>query len=440
MRSEDMINSSDLRHPAMRTLSTLGKPALLFLSVFALGGCDGILSVEAPGLVDAGDLDNPQNASFLVSGTISDFDCALGAYIVNQGLLGNELQDASVTAGRFSLDQRTITDSSPYGLGACSANPPGIYRPLSTARWSADNALARLDGWSDNEVANRTRLIGQAAAYSGYSHLLLGEGFCTVVIEEEGPEVQPAQAFEAAVARFGRAIESARIAGDAPTETMALLGRARTHLNLGNGTQAAADARAALGVNPQFQTVATASSASARRWNRVGDEFFGGRITVPPPFRDLTVGGQADSRVNVINTNTLGHDSQTPVWLVTKYGSSRAATLRDAALPIATWREAHLIIAEVEGGQEAVNRINLLRGHHGLPTYAGGTTAEIAQQVRTERARELFLEGHHLNDLRRFDLPQIPAAGSDYRQGGIYGTARCFPLPEVERNSNPNVS
>lgn len=417
-----------------------GFASLLLLSAFALGGCDGILNVEAPGLVDASDLANPENASFLVSGTISDFDCALGAYVVNQGLLGNELQDASVTAGRFSLDQRTITETAPYGVNSCAGNPPGIYRPLSTARWSADNALARLDEWSDAEVENRTRLIGQAAAYSGYSHLLMGEGFCTVVIEEEGPEVQPAQAFAAAVTRFGRAIESARTAGDAATEAMALLGRARTQLNLGNATQAAADARAALAVNSQFQVVSTASSASSRRWNRVGDEFFGGRITVAPLFRDLTVGGQADSRVNVINTNTLGHDSQTPVWLVTKYGGARAATLRDSSLPIATWREAHLIIAEAEGGQEAVSRINILRSHHGLPAYGGGSAAEITAQVRIERARELFLEGHHLNDLRRFELPQVPAAGTNYRQGGIYGNIRCFPLPEVERNANPNVS
>ncbi|CAN5780911.1 hypothetical protein BH23GEM11_BH23GEM11_04830 [soil metagenome] len=421
------------RHSATRSTALLA-------ALVALVGCESILNVEAPGVVDANDLNDPQNAAFLVSGTISDFDCALGAYIVNSGVLGNELQDASVTAGRFPLDQRTITDSSPYGLNSCGGNPPGIYRPLSTARWSADNALARLDGWSDVQVANRTRLIGQAAAYSGYSHLLLGEGFCSVVIEEEGPEVQPARAFEAAVSRFGRAIESARIAGDQPTEAMALLGRARAQLNLGNGSAAAADARAALGVNSQFQVVSTASSASARRWNRVGDEFFGGRVTVAPAFRNLTVGTAPDTRVNVINTNTVGHDSQTPVWLGTKYGSARAASLRDSSLPIATWREAHLIIAEAEGGQEAVTRINLLRSHHGLPTYAGGTSAEIAAQVRVERARELFLEGHHLNDLRRFDLPLVPAAGTPYRQGGVYGDVRCFPLPEVERNANPNVT
>lgn len=423
----------------MRTRNRILMPAALGLIVLTVG-CDGVLSVDAPGVVDAGDLENPEIAELLVTGTISDFDCALGAYIVNGGLLGNELQDASVTAARFPLDARIITETSAYGVNACSANPPGIYRPLATARWSADNALRSLDGWTDAQVPNRTRLLGQAAAYSGYSHLLLGEGFCSVVIEENGPEVQPETAFQAAVARFTRAVESARATGDPSIEAMALLGRARAQLNLGNNSQAAADARAALAVDDRFEIISTASTASARRWNRVGDEFFGGRITVAPLFRDLTVAGVPDTRVEVIDTNTVGQDSATPVWMVTKYGSARTASLRENPLPIATWREAHLIIAEADGGQEAVSRINVLRAHHGLPLFEGGSAAEIQEEVRMERARELYLEGHHLNDMRRFDLPQVPAAGTEYRQGGLYGSIRCFPLPEVERNANPNVS
>jgi len=417
--------------------------AVGLLAVASLTGCDafdGLLGVEAPGVVAASDMENPGNANFLVTGAIADFDCAFGAYVVNQALLGNELQDASVTAGRFSLDQRTITQTSPYGTNSCAGNPPGIYAPLATARWSADNALTSLDGWTDQQVANRTRLIAQAAAYSGYSHLLLGEGFCSVVIEDRGPEVQPSVAFDAAIARFTRAVEAARAAGDANTEAMALLGRARANLNRGNGSQAAADARAALQRSASFAIVSTASGASARRWNRLGDEFFGGRVTVAPAYRDLTIGGVEDTRVRAVNTNTVGADSQTPVWIATKVGASRSAGLRDLSWPVATWREAHLIIAEVEGGQEAVSRINILRNHHKLPVFASASASEIAAQVRTERARELFLEGHHLSDMRRFNLVQIPAAGTNYRQGGIYGDARCFPLPEVERNSNPNVS
>lgn len=427
-------------YPAMRMVIARVVPALTLAA--ALGACnllDDALDVEAPHLIDAGDMSHPQNANLLVTGAIADFECALGAYIVNSALLGNELRDASVTAARFSLDQRTIDDTSPYGVNSCAGNPPGIYTPIATAIWTANNALNKLKEWTDAEVQNRTDLIAQAAAYSGYSHILMGEGFCSAVIEENGPEVTSQQVFQVAVARFDEAIAAAQSAGNTDIQNLALLGRARARLNLGDHAGAASDARAVLAAAPQYTMVATTSNASSRRWNRVGDEFFGGRITVDPSYFDLTVDGTPDPRVRVIDTNTNGHDGATRVFIVAKYGESRAAGMRELPVPVATWREAHLIIAEAEGGQEAVNRINILRDHWGLPHFAGGTAEEIRAQIIEERKRELYLEGHHLYDLRRFDIPNTPAPGTAYRQGGVYGSARCFPLPLVEKTNNPSL-
>jgi starch-binding outer membrane protein, SusD/RagB family len=450
LHSEETMNRSHHHHLGRGRPRRFAGPLVgLAILGLAITACDldRILRVEQAGAVDAEDLENPVNARFLVSGTISDFDCALGAYVVNQGMLGNELRDATITAARFSLDRRDFTPRDPYAGNSCSGNPPGVYTPLAVARQTADSALVRLEGWTDAEVTDRTNLIAQAAAYSGYSHVLLGEGFCTVVIQQLGPEVQPTDAFAQAVVRFTRAMEAAQAANNADIRNMAQLGRARARLNLAsrgvdattNYAGAVADAQAVLDRAPSFVKASTASAASARRWNRVGDEFFGGRITVDPSYRDLTVGGEADTRVNVVNTGTLGHDSATPVWIAAKYGTTRVAGLRSVSLPIATWREAHLIIAEADPAQ-TVARINILRLHHGLPLYVAGTPAQNAAQVIEERSRELFLEGHHLNDLRRFNLAFTPAAGEAYRQGGTYGTHTCFALPDVERENNPNVN
>jgi hypothetical protein len=438
----------------MTKRTALYRLAAVLVMVLGTAACDALdraLSVEAPGLIDANDMNHPQNAGLLVSGAIADFDCALGAYIVNAGLLGNELRDASVTAARFSLDSRNIDDTSPFGVNSCAGNPPGIYVPLSTAIWTANNALTRLQAWTDAEVrappgtppavvpVYRTNLIAQAAAYSGYAHVLMGEGFCSSVITELGPEVTPQQIMQVAVERFTTAIQAATAANNADMRNMALLGRARAQLNLGRRAEAAADARALLAASPNFTRNATASIANARRWNRVADEFIGGRVTVDPSYHGLLVEGVPDTRVHVINTNTNGHDGATRVHVVAKYGGSRAADHRARPVPIAHWREAHLIIAEAEGGAEAVSRINLLRRHHNLPEYTGGTGAALIQQlIIQERARELYLEGHHLNDLRRFNIPNTPPAGTPYRQGGVYGAVRCFPLPAVEKTNNPN--
>jgi starch-binding outer membrane protein, SusD/RagB family len=420
-----------------------GRRAVVALAVLAgAASCDSLdsaLRVEAPGVVDAEEMTKSENAHLLVSGTQSDFECALGAYIVNSGLLGNELRDASITSARFSLDSRTITETSGYGTNSCAGNPPGVYVPLATAIWSSNNALARLEGWTDAEVPNRTSLMAQSAAFSGYAHTLMAEGFCSTVITELGPEVQPAQVFEVAESRFTRAIELATAAGNADVRNLAQLGRARVRLQRGDLPGAASDARAVLTAAPNFVRNATASQAESRRWNRIGEEFRLGNSTVSPAYRTLTVGGIPDPRTASVNVGA-GHNQPDTVWLATKIGTVRGFDLRSVPIPIATWREAHLIIAEAEGGQEAVDRINVLRQHHGLPLFQSTDDQVIRQQVIEERQRELFLEGHHLGDLRRLNLPQLPAPGENYRQGGFYGDARCFPIPAVERVTNPNLS
>ena len=60
-------------------------------------------------------------------------------------------------------------------------------------------------------------------------------------------------------------------------------------------------------------------------------------------------------------------------------------------------------------------------------------------EVIEERRRELWLEGHRLYDIGRFDIPRTPVAGTPYPKGGSYGNTTCLPLPDVERFNNPNI-
>ena len=92
----------------------------------------------------------------------------------------------------------------------------------------------------------------------------------------------------------------------------------------------------------------------------------------------------------------------------------------------------------------AVTIIDGLRARASLPAYSGGTTAaQVQALVREERRRELFLEGQRFGDIIRFDIPLSPAAGTPFPvKGGTYGPDRgsqiCIPLPDLERNNNPN--
>lgn len=396
--------------------------------------CDNLLKVEAPTSVLADSLAGPASVPLLVSGAVNDFACALGAQIYVTGLLTDELLDTQLQgAESFNYDRRTVSPAgNEYATQPCDFYG-GIYQPVSTARWAADNALRLLDGFSDAEVPGRTELIATAAAYSGYSHVLLGEAFCTAAIDA-GPELTSAEVLALAEAKFTRAIDAATTVGRADLLNMALIGRARARLDLGRGAEAAADAQL---VPAGFVMNARYSAASNRSMNRVYQmnvrDF---RVSIDEPFRDLTFQGVPDPRVPVVNTGQPAPDGiNTTVWITTKYASL------DAPIPVARWAEAQLIIAEVTGGQTAVDIINALHTAAGLPPFSSTDPTEIANQVLEERRRELFLEGQHLFDTIRFNLPFVPPPGTPYGlKGGAYGETRCLPLPNAERDNNPTLA
>ena len=422
-----------IKQPFAGGLPRVGPAAIALLAALSLGACDSLLDVEAPSRIPASQLQDPSSAALLLNGAVGDFECAFGSYVVISGLIGEELIDATQTADRWPYDRREVqANDRRYGEFGCTAL--GVYTPLSTARWQAENILTRLQGWTDEQVPNRTASIATAAAYSGYSHLLLGEGFCSGVLLdanlEPGGEAAPADVLRRAEERFNLAIQAAQASNNTDILNMARVGLARTLLNLGRKADAAAVARQ---VSSNYVKNATASTIADRRENRVVRENNTSQsVSVGSTYRGLTFGGVADPRVTVTNTGRVATDG-TPIWVQNKYAAL------GTPLPIATWDEAQLIIAEAEGGQSAVNIINMFHTRAGIPAFASTDPTAIQQQIIEERRRELFLEGHHLGDVKRYNLALTPAQGSPFAKGGTYGNTTCLPLPNIERLNNPNI-
>jgi hypothetical protein len=366
---------------------------------------------------------------------VADFECAVGSYVVSSGLTAGELVDASQTASRWSLDRRDFLPTDPYGTAACDATNLGTYTPLSTARFTADQAYTALTGWTDAQVANRQRLIGTAALYAGYSLVLLGEGYCSAAIGG-GPELTSAQLLDSAQARFTAAIAAAQLVPAADTRSRPILNAARVgraRARLGRGDRAGAAADAAL-VPATFVLNATAGAAS-RRQNRVfaQNNRTNEGVTVAPAYRSLTVQGAVDPRVRVTDANAVAADQVNRIFRQTKY------TALDAPIPIATGAEAQLILAEARGGAEGVAILNAQRAARGIAPLTAAEAAGFQSTVIEERRRELFLQGTRLYDLRRSNLTPTPAPGTPYAKGGTYGAQLCYPLPDAERAANPNT-
>jgi starch-binding outer membrane protein, SusD/RagB family len=407
--------------------------ALATAATLAVAACSDPLRVDLPGTVTPDDLDNPAAATVLVTSAVSAFECAHTQYVMLGANLGDELLASSSAEVFFTYDQRapSLPDFGPFATSTCAGNG-SLYVPLSQARFLADDAYDRISRWDDAQVPLRALKLATVAAYAGYAYTEFGEGFCSAAFDL-GPELQPAAVLALAEDRFTKALAAAQSAGGTPAAldiaNMARVGRARVRLALRNTAGALADAQA---VAAGYVKNAARAQGDLTLQNKIFTlNQQSGYMSVDTSYQRVTFQGVADPRVSVTNTGRRGGDQLTPLFIANKYASV------SAPIPIARQAEAQLVIAEIQGGQAAVDIVNALHVRAGLAPFASTDAAAIAAQVREERRRELFLEGQRLGDLRRFNLG-FPRGPHPYT-GVPYGTYTCFPLPTVERDNNPNV-
>lgn len=412
----------------------LSVPAAL-VGLVGAAGCSDILSVELPGRIPSELLGDPATAPTLAASVVADFECAYGNYVNSTSTLSDQFLGASGNLNAKNWGTRKIPEDDTANEQTGCNGFYGAYTPLQTARFQADDILRRLLSWTDAEAKLALPpLRARVAVLGAYAYTLLGEGYCAMRFNEEAGIHTPAEVLAVAETKFTEALAlvDALAAGDVKTElqNLARVGRARVRLDHGDAAGAASDAAL---VTPGFEFFVTRSVDAQTRWNDawyVMSEL--GHSSVAPEYRNLTVGGQPDPRVQVAAGPTVGlpelaFDGVTDLYVVTNKNFSRADPMR-----LASYIEAQLIRAEALGGTTAVGIINARRSALQLPDYIGGTdAASIKALVLDERNREFFMEGgQRYNDLLRFKIPW--KVGND--QNGVpYGSTTCMPLPLSER-------
>jgi starch-binding outer membrane protein, SusD/RagB family len=400
----------------------------LALLIPAMTACDSLLEVSNPGSVDAADLDDPRLAETMVNSALGWFECAYVNQIIVGALMSEELLNSSNWApiNPYATRQQTIEGSTGGCPDSRTSNNTGAYAPLQQARFLAEDGAARIQGFDAQAVQGKDELLGWLASYAGYATLLLGEGWCEMTFDE-GPLQTRAQAFQRAEERFTTALTAAQTTGNQEMRNMALVGRARARLNQGNLQGAAGDAEL---VTEGFVRLARYSTVSGARENRIFPYHNQNRFVTVNWMRygDLMIGNEPDTRVPVLNTGGLGQSGGVPFWAQQKYLTA------DTPIPIASWEEAQLIIAEARPA-EAEAAINRLRASQDLPAYVPSGEGHLAD-VLEERRRQLFLEGHRHNDMLRHNLP-FPTGLN--HMGQFLGDVTCLPLPLQERDNNRSI-
>ncbi len=425
---------------------------LALASLVLLASCDTLdelLSVDAPSQVVASDLADPNSAQLLTASVANEFRCTHSYHAAASAITGNEWRDASNNTVMNIWDAR-VHDTSGYGSqyasADCGSGQPALYRPLSRTRWLADYVLGLLNVWTDEEVPGRAEMIAEVAMYAGYTYTLFAEAMCELVIVDNGPIVSPAEVFALAVERFD---QSAAAGASGDLLNAVRVGKARAQLNLG---QTAAAAGTASAVPEGFEWLLPFSGAENVTKNKMWEFNVDTNVaTIAEPYRDFPCNfpwpgdmasecaEERDPRVTVTDQERGHASTGIALWFAEKYESA------SAPVQLASWEEAQLIIAEaaIEAGNygQAVSIFNTLRANAGLSPYMGSMDmAGTMEQLIEERAAELFLEGHHLWDLRRLGVRPYPPVGQDDGFGAVYGNQLCFDLPATEFQNNTTIT
>jgi hypothetical protein len=433
-----------------------------------VAGCKDL--TNAPGLPagtpDPGLYNSRDGAIGLRNAAVHVFELAIPQYLVDAGLLTDELEDRNTGASLGTLlTQQNASDPLderilPEGVGAGDLS----YRNLQNIRAfaaQAIGALAKYDTASANLVEAR-RLRAELYAFQGYAEILLADLYCsgvplsTLDFERDftyHASSTTAQVYQDAIAKFDTALA---LADTSTLANLARVGKGRAWLALGRYDSAATvvnavpvdfryDVSVLWGTSPGYQQTSVLTNVAT-----VSDGEGGTGL----PYRSS---GDPRTAVDTIATeDTLGNGTITPrvlpLFFPSKYHT--AVSTSYATFPIADGIEAALIRAEAQLQPASapsgpwLATLNQLRAIAGLSdTTDPGTPHGRVALLFHERAYWLFLTGHRQGDLRRllrqygttlgFTQSTVYPTGTYRAPGaGVYGTDVTVPVPSSE-SMNP---
>ena len=453
MRSYDIMTDMTTRRGIRWQLR---KIAAVAVAVAAMSACSDFLVAENPGAVEEPDVNSIAHVNLLANGAVFGFQSSYDDLTWWNGQFTDEIVNNNAGnpfAEEGQIDRRELYADMTY-------IPAFIYSPMQRARFLAEDATRRLETLMPDSAASDLR-VARAYAFAGYSYVALGESFCVTPIDLGVPK-DPEAMFTDAVAHFNKAITIAtawktKVQGRTPLVQSAVLG-ADSVINLAR----VGAARASLGKNDKTAAAAFAAQVPAafeyrlwygsalasersRIYDRIGVSTNGWmRFT---PFEAMVT----DPRVPRILATTSVARAGVPLspLMYTTYngqtGSAGGAILPELGHKLATGLEARYIVAEVAGPTAATLAFVNERRAVGQQAPVTLTGDALMAELRDQRARDFYLAGHRLGDLRRYiryyNVNLFPTgAYPGSTTGQVYDASiTCWPLPTIEINDNPNI-
>lgn len=465
--------------------------------VLALAACntDSLLRVNNPDEIQLEQLDDPKLLEVRLNGVIDTFnDVFVGDVVQYATFLTDEVVTGLNWEGHARVNERIVS----YQEGPTDA----IFSGLSEAIRMADGLVVHIDEWAaDDPNADFDPELAQTLAYAGYATLIMAENMCQAVISPDPDEpsstvLEQLEIFDAAIPYLERALQVAESASEDDIADLARTGLARAYLGLGQWGDAAAFAG---DVSPGFEYWIDYADLPGGR-NPLQGTSHGGNFThgihpgftgVHPSFdgtgftfRDQDiVDPQTDPRIQHETVQETGHNGLTPLYKLfqgLRYSDYSGNTIAPASaecpdctgtdpasMPLLTEFDTDVLLADYTEAQHHLHEALAMQGSAndvvvnafvndrravGNQSSVVLTGQALIDELRVQRARDLFMGGFRVGDLRRWtrhDPGNGPFDGGSYFPTGLhpnspvwgeYDEWTCFPIPRSEYEGNENLA
>jgi hypothetical protein len=453
----------------MKTGSRVAKLMLVAALGATLGSCnsvDRLMEVKNPERLREQDLTNENLVTVLVNSAQGDFQAGYaGTYV----WIGEMLTDEMITGVNWEDYKRANNRQVIYYEGPAD----GIFSYLEGARYTAELSYKNLSEM--DPVTATGDQLAEVLGYAGYAYILMGDALCGATIDEGSEIYTPAQLYQFAIDRLTEGLTKAT---SADVKNWLNVGLARAHLNRLEYTQAMQFAAA---VTDQNFVKWVEYVEDTRADNPMYGEVTGANFTVGihPRFmnggmaywlKEVPDALQTDPRIQHESMWHTGHDAITPLykpyqsWSYSGYTGKTIADgaakdsdtgvplyRRSSSMKLASYLEARHIYYEAGLWSGSVSEADVLafvnsRRAYGNEAAVSYTGEALKNELREQRAKDLFMGGFRLGDLRRYAAQGNPPAQHAFPTGphpvadrGNYYSSTCFPIPLSEYQGNPNV-
>jgi len=469
----------------------LGAGAVVFAAACNI---DEVLQVENPSEIQIENLDDPRLLQVQLNGVIDRFTDAYVSPVIQYA---NFLTDEMITGLNWEDYARANQRIASWQEGPTN----GIFGSLSQAHRMGLSLVDRIRGWAAADPNKDLRAeLATSLVFAGYSAVILAENTCQAVFSPDpdkpsGTVLSQLETFAAAVPYLEEGLTTALAVGNTSVANLARTGLARAYLGQGSWAQAATYAsQVPSNFTWWIRFVDLPGGRNPLQGTSQGGNFTHGIhpafMGVHPSFSGTgfkfkdqnIVAPQTDPRIQHHTRWSTGHNGLTPLYKFfqglryseytgqtiapasascprctgTAVTAMRFLTNFDTDVKLADYVEAQhqyyeaLAMQNLAANEAAILAfVNARRdvGNQAAVTLSGRA---LLNELRNQRARDLFMGGFRLGDLRRwtrFDPGNGPFANGSYfptgthpnTQWGEYGIWTCYPIPRQEYEGNPNL-